>query len=139
MIKANIADTCGKTMQMYAPLIEHQVAKMTNNGTVKGKPFQILGFDLLIDEKLKAWILEINDHPSLNIYFDKEYMSVKKMEESDICQVDLYVKAGLVTDVVKLAKKRLETVQETDELGGLHRIHPSSGEPDAEEESEHVY
>ena len=59
-------------MQMYGPLIEHQIAKMTNNGEVKGKPFQILGFDLLIDQKLKAWILEINDHPSLNIYFEKE-------------------------------------------------------------------
>lgn len=79
--------------------------KMTRQGTVKGKPFQILGFDLLIDENLKAWILEINDNPSLNIYFDTEYMRTKKMEEYDICQVDLYVKGALVTDTILLAKK----------------------------------
>ena len=97
-------------MQMYGPLIEHQIAKMTNNGEVSGKPFQILGFDLLIDHKLKAWILEINDHPSLNIYFEKEHMSVKKMEETDICQVDLYVKSRIVTDTVGLAKKSFETI-----------------------------
>ena len=77
---------------------------MTNGGTVKGKPFQILGFDLLIDENLKAWILEINDHPSLNIYFDAEFMSGKKMEDADICQVDLYVKSALVTDTILLSK-----------------------------------
>jgi hypothetical protein len=37
---------------------------------ITGKPFQILGFDLLLDSNLKAWVLEVNDHPSLNIYFD---------------------------------------------------------------------
>ena len=69
-----------------------------------------MGFDLLIDHKLKAWVLEINDHPSLNIYFEKEHMSAKKMEEIDICQVDLYVKSRIVTDTVTLAKKSFETI-----------------------------
>ena len=26
--------------------------------------FEILGFDILIDEKLKPWLIEINDTPS---------------------------------------------------------------------------
>ena len=43
---------------------------MNNQQDVVGKPFQILGLDLLIDRDLKAWVLEVNDHPSLNIYFD---------------------------------------------------------------------
>lgn len=69
-IKESISYTCAKTMEIYAPLIEQQVTAISNQTDVAGKPFQILGFDLLIDNKLKAWILEINDHPSLNIYFD---------------------------------------------------------------------
>ena len=38
-IKQNIASTCSKTMQIFGPLIEHQVRKMTQDGTLKGKPF----------------------------------------------------------------------------------------------------
>lgn len=96
-------------MHMYAPMIEHQVMAMTCNKPVTGKPFQILGFDLLIDHKLKAWVLEVNDHPSLNIYFDKEYMSGKKQDELDICPVDLFVKTTVVTDTVNLARKSRQT------------------------------
>jgi D-alanine-D-alanine ligase-like ATP-grasp enzyme len=40
----------------------------------KGKIYQIFGFDILIDEKLKAWLLEVNDYPSMNIYSCKESM-----------------------------------------------------------------
>ena len=69
-IKASITRTCAKTMQMYGPLIEHQVNALSGQKDVAGKPFQILGLDLLIDKDLKAWVLEVNDHPSLNIYFD---------------------------------------------------------------------
>jgi len=38
----------------------------------------VLGFDILLDEKLNAWLLEINDHPSLNIFLDKEFMGTTK-------------------------------------------------------------
>jgi hypothetical protein len=64
-----------------------------------------LGFDLLIDDKLKTWILEVNDHPSLNIYFDKEYMSHRVMTEEDVCPLDLYVKSRVTRDTIILAKK----------------------------------
>lgn len=42
------------------------------SGSVKSWLFQILGFDIFIDSKKKAWLLEINDHPSLNINFELE-------------------------------------------------------------------
>lgn len=29
---------------------------------------------MIIDEELKVWLLEINDHPSLNIYLEKDWM-----------------------------------------------------------------
>ena len=34
----------------------------------KGKVYQIFGFDILLDENYKAWLLEINDHPSLDVF-----------------------------------------------------------------------
>lgn len=42
---------------------------MTHNKPIPGKPFQILGLDLMIDKELKTLVLEVNDHPSLNIFF----------------------------------------------------------------------
>lgn len=87
-------------------MIQHQVKNLSGGKTIEGKPFQILGFDFLIDQNLKAWILEVNDHPSLNIYFDTAFMQTCKMEEEDICQVDLYVKSRVVTDAITISRKK---------------------------------
>ena len=38
----------------------------------QGLPFQILGFDMMIDSSLKVWLLEINDNPSLDIVFETD-------------------------------------------------------------------
>ena len=64
-LKANIKSACANTLSMFINEIEH----LSNPKGTKfaGRPFQIFGFDVLIDNKLKCWILEINDHPSLNI------------------------------------------------------------------------
>lgn len=114
-------------MQIYAPLMAHQLSALTNNKIFKGNPFQILGIDVLVDEKGKAWVLEINDHPSLNIYFDKEFMNnVKKPSEDDICPVDLYVKSRLVTDVIDLCCKSPSKIADIDCHNSLTRIIPDS-------------
>ena len=99
-------------MEIYAPLIENKVTALNNKMEITCKPFQILGFDLLLDCNLKAWLLEVNDHPSLNIYFDNNPspMETGHMTDADICEVDLFVKSRLVKDTILLAKKKKETV-----------------------------
>ena len=86
-IKKNIADTCGRTMEMYGPLIDQAFLAASNLKTVNGLPFQVLGFDVLIDKDLKVWLLEINHSPSLNIYFENNKNPLEKVEptEDDIC------------------------------------------------------
>ncbi len=110
-------------MQIYAPMIQHQAKIISAGKEIKGRPFQIFGFDLLIDHKLKAWILEVNDHPSLNIYFDTTFMQTKKMEEEDICPVDLYVKSRVVKDTILLAKSK--SYVDLDQFESLTKIYPS--------------
>ena len=63
-------------------------------------------------------------------------MSGKRMEESDICQVDLYVKSRVVSDTVELAKKSVAKLSSTERFNSLLRISPSSGDNG---EGEEVY
>ena len=41
-------------------------------GTFCYSPFQILGIDVMIDENLKAWLLEINENPTMNYFICKQ-------------------------------------------------------------------
>ena len=68
----------------------------------KGDCFQILGFDIFIDQDLKAWLLEINDHPSLNINIEKEG-PIGLIKE--VSEIDRYLKVKVLGDAIKLMKK----------------------------------
>jgi tubulin polyglutamylase TTLL6/13 len=71
-IQANIKQVAAQTTEILAPFIEHGLETVTDGKDIDGMMFQILGYDMMIDEDLKVWLLEINDHPSLNIYLEKE-------------------------------------------------------------------
>ena len=90
-----------------------------DNKTFKAKPFQVFGFDILIDDKMKSWILEINDHPSFNILTCKEFMGCRH-DNCPVSDVDLYVKKRVMTDVLKLAFKsrRHESIAEIEDSFG---------------------
>jgi len=83
-------------------MIEHRLTVATNGKPLDGTFFQILGFDILPDVDLNCYLLEINDHPSLDIYLDKEYMAGSS---KDISKIDLYVKKKVVEDTIKISKK----------------------------------
>ena len=79
---------------------------MSENGVraaPNGQSFLILGVDILIDTNLKAWLLEVNDNPSLYIYLEKDYMGGGVAKE--VSRVDLDVKAEVVADAIELAKR----------------------------------
>jgi len=85
----------------------------------------VFGFDVLIDDKMKSWILEINDHPSFNILTCKEFMGCRHLN-CPISEVDLYVKQRVMTDAIKLAFKgrNNDNIAEIDSYRSLERIFP---------------
>ena len=102
---------------------------MTNKLELKGKPFQVLGLDVLIDENCKPWVIEVNHNPALSIFFDEEASMVhRRYTDEDINMTDLYVKARVVGDAIKLAKKSNESVSTCEQFGSLKRIHPIQGD-----------
>ncbi len=69
----------------------------------QGDCFQILGFDIFIDEDLKAWLFEINDHPSLNINLEKEG---QKGLIKEVSEIDKFLKVKILGEAISLMKKK---------------------------------
>lgn len=94
----------------------------------KGKVYQIFGFDILIDTKLKAWLLEINDHPSFNVIACKQAMACNHKENGcPISAVDMHVKKQVQFDTMKiLLKSRKVPLRDIeDRFRSLERISPN--------------
>jgi tubulin polyglutamylase TTLL11 len=87
----------------------------------KGDCFQILGFDIFIDQDLKAWLFEINDHPSLNINLEKEG---EKGLIKEVSEIDKYLKVKILGEAIQLMKKKTLDRMNTEIYKGWFRILP---------------
>lgn len=65
-----------------------------------------MGFDILLDNNCKPWLLEVNNNPSFNIDHDV-YKSdgTTTTEESDL---DKFIKARVIGDAIMLTAKSTE-------------------------------
>lgn len=70
-----------KAIITLEPYLKHYYAVNIGRNTEDSKAFHILGLDILIDRKNKAWLMEINSNPSLNIFLEKDVEGVIKPEK----------------------------------------------------------
>ena len=68
---------------------------------MKSKPFQILGFDIMIDENYKCWLIEINAYPSLVGYLS-QFDEGENRSKTIRLEMDRYLKGLVVQDACKV-------------------------------------
>ena len=89
--------------------------------------FELFGFDILLDEYLKPWLLEVNLSPALTVDEDIDIL-VKKPLLTDIISLQL-----LSDDAGKLASQNKpnriikKKQQFPDQVGGFEKIYPFGG------------
>jgi len=87
-LKAEINDILIKTLLIGWPHLDHNYKTCASKSSYQNNRqcFQILGIDIMLDRKLKPWLLEINESASFN----------------DDTEVDKLVKTGLIEDAFRL-------------------------------------
>ena len=85
-LMADIQKTIVKSLLTVQPSIAHTYRSCQPDDIENSMCFEILGFDIFLDETLKPWILEVNHAPSF------------------VCDtpLDTKIKRGLLCDVVKM-------------------------------------
>ncbi|NXN90923.1 TTL13 polyglutamylase, partial [Rhinopomastus cyanomelas] len=83
---ADIEDIIIKTLISAHPVVKHNYQSCFPKHTAACACFEILGFDILLDQQLKPWLLEVNHSPSFN---------------TDT-RLDREVKDALLCDTIKL-------------------------------------
>ena len=74
------------------PFIEHRSAAQLP--TVHGRPFELLGLDIMVDSRLRPWLIECNLSPSLGVEAD---------ESTPSAQMECALKRRLVGELLALA------------------------------------
>jgi hypothetical protein len=71
---------------------------------------------------LDCYLLEINDHPSLDIYLEKDFMGGGGPKT--LSKIDLHVKKTVLKDAIKVTKKK----ESVETMGSLVRLDAKADE-----------
>jgi tubulin polyglutamylase TTLL11 len=92
-----------KSIITLEPYLRHYYCINISRKCENSKAFHILGLDVLIDKKNRAWLMEINSNPSLNIFLEREVPGTTDGSTEKVLQeIDKHIKAKVVTEAIRL-------------------------------------
>ncbi|CAI2383004.1 unnamed protein product [Moneuplotes crassus] len=88
-LEEEIEEVIIKTLCCIQPSLAHTYKSCQPEDVENSMCFEILGFDILIDNKLKPWVLEINISPSFHVDTSLDYIIKKGVIEESIRLLNL--------------------------------------------------
>ena len=99
-IKEQIYDTVKKAVVTLEPYLTHMYHQSVSWEHHEARNFHIVGFDILLDTKLRAWLMEINANPSFNMFLERELPNGEV--EKTTSELDKYLKARVASEAIKI-------------------------------------
>ncbi len=105
VIKDKIKDTVRKAVITLEPYLIHYYHTQIGYEHSEAKCFHLVGFDILLDTKLNAWLMEINANPSLNMFLERDLPNGEI--EKTVSELDKFVKGKLVSEAIRIVSVRV--------------------------------
>ncbi|XP_061922095.1 tubulin polyglutamylase ttll6-like isoform X3 [Entelurus aequoreus] len=151
-IWSNIEDGIVKTLVLAHSRIQHSYITHFSKHIVGSACFQVLGFDVLLDEHFRPWVLEVNHSPDMStpLPLDREVKDALLYDTLVLINLGPFDRCKMIKEEKRRVEERLkqnvraEERQETEQqrravmveemetyedehLGGFKRIYPSDG------------
>uniref|UniRef100_A0A8V5HC29 Uncharacterized protein n=1 Tax=Melopsittacus undulatus TaxID=13146 RepID=A0A8V5HC29_MELUD len=150
----DVEDIIIKTLISAHPVLKHHYQSCFPSHTSGSACFEILGFDVLLDRRLKPWLLEVNHSPSFNTdsRLDREVKDALLCDTFNLINVNACNRRKVLEEDKQRVKERLlqshhasrasrreelqssrlawlcqEQQYEDQHLGGYRRIYPAHG------------
>eukprot|EP00347_Sterkiella_histriomuscorum_P023762 403333471 len=112
-IKEKIKDTVRKAVITIEPYLINFYQQQISQDHSTAKCFHLVGFDILLDTKLNAWLMEINSNPSFNMFLERDLPNGEV--EKTISELDKYVKSKVVSEAIQIVSGKGQ-VDESEKL-----------------------
>ncbi|KAM4766670.1 tubulin polyglutamylase TTLL13 isoform 2-T2 [Cyanocitta cristata] len=132
---ADIDDIVIKTLISAHPVLKHHYQSCFPNHTTGCACFEILGFDILLDRRLRPWLLEVNHSPSFNTdsQLDHEVKDALLCDTFHLINVHSCDRKKVLEEDKRRVKERLLQANQTPRaesrraarLPGWHRLKPT--------------
>ena len=118
-VKEEIVSTIKKTIICLIPYLKNNSKKMINPDLSKIKCFQLIGIDIMLDQNCKAWLMEINANPSMNMFLERQ--NANGEHEKVLSELDKYLKTLVLEDSIKIVRGK----KDNEDYGCFEKILPS--------------
>ena len=95
-VKSQIISTIKKTIICLIPYLKNYSKRAINTDLEKIKCFQLIGIDIMLDHNYKAWLMEINANPSMNMYLERQ--NERGEYEKILSELDKYLKTLVIDE-----------------------------------------